>query len=364
MSESLTKATPPRPTPPRTEVVRLKNKRKPRPRTVNLVIGLVLAAAGIVAAIISTFSLQGEGWLQFGAYLLTAILLFQAFAYLGRAWRGNGFDASLWLCSAWLILLVGAAFLAPILPFGEYENSAATLDEPIMARPDLLSPNLLGTNNLGLDMLARIVYGARISLVVALIAVGLGMIVGGLLGIIAGFYRKVPDRIISIFTNSLLAVPPLILLIALATVLEPNIWNLSFALMLMALPSMVRIARANTLTFAQREFVLAGRSMGASNWRLMFSELLPNVFLPLASYGMVMVSVLIVAEASLSFLGLGTPPPTPTWGNMIAEGEGMTFQKHPHIVLVPGITLFLTVFSFNMLGEKARAHFDSRKAKV
>lgn len=364
MSESLTKATPPRPTPPRTEVVRLKNKRAPRPRTVNLVIGTTFAIVGIIAALLTTFGMQGQGWLQFAAYVVVAILLFQAFAYLGRAWRGNGFDPSLWLCTAWLVLLVGAAILAPILPFGEYENSAATLDEPTMARPDLLSPNLLGTNNLGLDMLARVVYGARISLVVALIAVGLGMLLGGLLGIIAGFYRKLPDRVISILTNSLLAVPPLILLIALATVLEPNIWNLSFALMLMALPSMVRIARANTLTFAQREFVLAGRSMGASNWRLMFSELLPNVLLPLASYGMVMVSVLIVAEASLSFLGLGTPPPTPTWGNMIAEGEGLAFQKNPHLVLVPGVVLFLTVFSFNLLGEKARTRLDSRKAKV
>ncbi len=363
MSESLTKATPPRPTPPRTEVVRLKHKRTPRPRTTNLVLGLVFASVGIIAGVFTTVGLQGQGWLQFGAYVVVAVVLFQGFAYLGRAWRRD-FDASLWLCTAWLVLLVGAAILAPILPLGEHENSAVTLDAPVMARPDLLSDNLLGTNNLGLDMLARVVYGARTSLMVALIAVGLGMLLGGILGIVAGFYRKVPDRVISIFTNALLAVPPLILLIALATVLEPNIINLSFALMLMALPSMVRIARANTLTFAQREFVLAGRFMGASNWRLMFSELLPNVLLPLASYGMVMVSVLIVAEASLSFLGLGTPPPTPTWGNMIAEGEGLAFQKHPHIVLVPGIVLFLTVFSFNLLGEKARTRLDSRKAKV
>ena len=197
-----------------------------------------------------------------------------------------------------------------------------------------------------------------------MIAVAIGIVVGGALGILAGFYRKLTDRAVAIFTNALLAVPPLILLIALATVLKPNIMNLSFALSLMALPSMVRIARANTLTFVQREFVLAGRSMGASNLRLMVRELLPNVLLPMLSYAMVLVSVLIVAEASLSFLGLGTPPPAPTWGNMIAEGEGRMFQANPHLVIVPGLVLFLTVFSFNYVGEKARSQFDSRQVKV
>src|SRR5690606_32338829 len=109
--------------------------------------------------------------------------------------------------------------------------------------------------------------------------------------------------------------------------------------------SMIRMARANTLSFAQREFVVAAKAMGASAPRVMLRELLPNVLLPLASYAMVMISVLIVAEASLSFLGLGIQAPEPSWGNMIAEGQGDEFKEHPHIVLVPGTVLFLTVYS-------------------
>lgn len=329
-----------------------------------IVLGSILVLAGIGAAVAVTYSLQGRGWLQVLGYLLVVIVTYTGLGRIGTGIWGTQWDLTLWFSLTWIALITVSAVLAPVLPLKEHENSAATLMEPVMARPDLLSGNLLGTNNLGLDIFARVIYGARVSLVVALIAVAIGIIVGGTLGMLAGFYRRITDRAVAIFTNALLAVPPLILLIALATVLRPNITNLAFALSLMALPNMVRIARANTMSFVQREFVLAGKSMGASDLRLIVRELLPNVLLPMLSYAMVLVSVLIVAEASLSFLGLGTPPPSPTWGNMIAEGEGRMFQMNPHLVLVPGVVLFLTVFSFNFVGEKARSRFDSRQAKV
>jgi peptide/nickel transport system permease protein len=322
------------------------------------VLGLTLAGLGMAA-------LRGaNGWLQ-----LTAVVAGLALAHVGagrllRRRFGSGFDLTSWLCTIWLVLLVLAALLAPVLPLGEHKDIASTLDAPVFARPDLLSEYPLGTNNFGLDLLSRVLHGARASLVVALGAVAVGLVIGAGLGIVAGFFRKVTDAVIGIFTNSLLAVPPLILLIALATVLEPNLRNLAFALSLLALPSIIRMARASTLTFAQREFVLAARAMGASRLRIMTRELLPNVLLPLLSYAMVMISVLIVAEASLSFLGLGIQPPEPSWGNMIAEGEGNAFEQHPHIVLVPGVVLFLTVFSLNLLGEKARKRFDPRQAKL
>lgn len=350
--------------PPRTEIFIAPKPVERKKFSMRLIVAILLLALGVAGFIVSTVQFQGEGWWQLLAYAVTFALLFSGGSRLGKYFKGDSFDLTTWMSLVWIILITTSAVLAPILPLGEYKNSALTLADPVLARPDLLSNHLFGTNNLGLDMFARVIYGARVSLVVALTAVGIGIIVGGALGIFAGFYRKITDRTVSIFTNSLLAVPPLILLIALASVLDPNIMNLSFALSLMALPSMIRISRANTLAFVQREFVLAGKSMGASNMRLMFKELLPNVILPLASYAMVMVSVLIVAEASLSFLGLGIPQPTPTWGNMIAEGEGRMFQKAPHLVLVPGLVLFMTVFAFNILGEKARARFDTRQAKV
>lgn len=305
-----------------------------------------------------------NGWLRAVAAIVGFGAVYIGAGQLLRRRFGADFDVTAWLCGGWLVVLVLGAVFAPLLPLGEHQDIANTIGDPSLARPELFSQYPLGTNNFGLDLLARVLYGARASLVVAVAAVLIGIVVGGALGIVAGFFRKASDVVIGILTNSLLAVPPLILLIALSAVLDPNLRNLSFALSLLAIPSMIRIARANTLTFAQREFVLAAKTMGATRLRLMVRELLPNVFLPLASYGTVIVSALIVAEASLSFLGLGIQPPDPSWGNMIAEGEGNAFQQDPHIVLVPGTVLFLTVFSLNLLGEKARERFDPRQAKL
>ncbi|MFC7497211.1 MULTISPECIES: ABC transporter permease [unclassified Nocardioides] len=326
--------------------------------------GALLLVVGAVVFGVAVGAVRDNGWVQ-----LVVVLVGLAFAYagaseLGRARFGMGFDLLAWLCGTWLVVLVLAAVFAPLLPLGESEDLTKSIMNPANVPPDLLGEYPLGTNNFGLDLLSRVVYGARASLVVSIGAVLIGMIIGGTIGVIAGYFRKAIDAVVGVSTNSLLAVPPLILLIALATVLEPTLYNIAFALSLLALPSMIRMARANTLTFTQREFVLAAKSMGASSWRVMLREIVPNVVLPLASYAMVMVSVLIVAEASLSFLGLGIQAPSPSWGNMIAEGEGEAFKEHPHIVLVPGTVLFLTVFSFNLLGEKARKRLDSRAAKL
>jgi peptide/nickel transport system permease protein len=323
----------------------------------------LLADLGLTG--VGVAALRGDGgWLQLAVVVAGLVLAFLGCGRLLRRRFGARFDLTAWACATWLVVLVLAALLAPVLPLEEHQDIASTLDAPVLARPDLLSAYPLGTNNFGLDLLARVLHGARASLVVSLGAVLIGTVVGAALGILSGFFRKTTDTVVGILTNSLLAVPPLILLIALATVLEPNLRNLALALSLLAIPSVIRIARASTLAFAQREFVLAARAMGASRTRLMLRELLPNVALPLASYGMVMISVLIVAEASLSFLGLGIKPPEPSWGNMIAEGQGDTFGADPHIVLVPGTVLFLTVFSLNLLGEKARKRFDPRQAKL
>ncbi len=316
-------------------------------------VGTILTVVGVVAAGLGIAPMLVTG----GRIVLVAvglIALYMGARRLGLARFGPDFDLTFILSCIWLVILVSAALLAPILPLAEHEDTTKTLGAKSYSPPSLFSDHPLGTNNFGLDMLARSIFGARGSLVVAVSAVLIGLIVGGAIGIISGYFGGKVDKIIGVLTNSLLAVPALILLIALASVLEPNLRNISFALAILAIPSMIRIARANTLVFSQREFVLAARSMGATKWRVMIREIAPNVALPLASLGMVMLSVMIVAEASLSFLGLGIQPPTPTWGNMISEGQGNVFEKHPYIVLVPGLFLFLTVFAFNMVGEKAQ----------
>ncbi len=283
---------------------------------------------------------------------------------LGKQLFGDRFDFSFWFSLTWLALLSLAVALASWLPLGEHLDVANSLDQPINASPDPFSANPLGTNLFGLDLLARSVYGARSSLVIAVSAVVIGTVIGGTIGMVAGYFQKSVDRVVGIFTNSLLAVPPLILLIALATVLDPKIRNIALALSLLTIPGMVRLARATTMMYAPREFVVAARALGATRTRILFRELLPNVLPPILSLAIVMISILIVAEASLSFLGLGIEPPEPTWGNMIAEGEGSVFEDHPHIVLVPGAFLFLTVFAFNLVGEKARRRWDPRSVKL
>lgn len=316
-------------------------------------VGAALAVVGVVAVGLGLAPLLIVP-ARIAIFLIGLVALYMGVRRLGLARFGSDFDLTFLLSCAWLTVLVAAALLAPLLPLAEHEDTAKTLGSASYSPPGLFSEHLLGTNNFGLDLLARSIYGARYSLVVAVSAVLIGMIVGGAIGIVAGYFGGKVDRVVGVLTNSLLAVPSLILLIALASVLEPNLRNISFALAILAIPGMARIARANTLVFSQREFVLAARAMGATRWRVMLREIAPNVVLPLASMGMVLISAMIVAEASLSFLGLGIQPPTPTWGNMISEGQGTVFEQHPHIVWAPGLFLFLTVFSFNLVGEKAQ----------
>lgn len=329
-----------------------------------LLTGVPMLLGGLVLA---GFGLTTGALIAIVKVLLLIVGLVVAINGLGRvaqAVRGKAVDVIFMLGSAWLILIVTLALLAPVLPLGNHNDGIAGLSAPIFATPDLGSDYPLGTNNYGLDILARAIYGARTSLLVSIIAILIGMTVGGLIGLVAGFFGGGTDRVVGILANSLLAVPPLVLLIALGTVLEPNLRNLAIALSLLCIPSMVRVARANTITFAQREFVLAARAIGATRWRLIRKELLPNVVLPVLSMGVVMVSMIIVAEASLSYLGLGIQAPEPTWGNMIAEGENGVMEDHPHVVVVPGIFLFLTVFAFNLLGEKVQKRWDPRSAKL
>nr|WP_246401793.1 ABC transporter permease [Jiangella mangrovi] len=190
------------------------------------------------------------------------------------------------------------------------------------------------------------------------------MTVGGLIGITAGYLRGKVDVVVGIVTNSLLAVPTLIMLIALASVLRPTPFTMAIALALVATPGMIRVARANTLALAQREYVTVARALGARRSRIIVRELLPNVALSIIPLGMIYISALIVAEASLSFLGIGIQAPRPTWGNMISEGQAGVMEQHPFLVVVPAVALFLTVFSFNLIGERLRGRWDTRQVKL
>ncbi|MEV0783906.1 ABC transporter permease [Streptomyces sp. NPDC050423] len=339
----------------------------PRTRTASplpLLTAVALTAAGLALLVFGATTAQLVPLARAAVALLGLGMTLGGASRLGKRWAGPGFDVVFWSGAGWLLLLGLAILFAPWLGLAEDRDVATTVLEPVFSPPAFTGAHPLGTNGFGLDLLARSLYGARSSLLISLSAVAIGTVVGGAVGMVAGYFGKAADRAVGIATNSLLAVPPLILLIALATVLQPRLRNVAFSLALLTVPGMVRLARATTMAYANREFVVAARAMGATRSRILLRELLPNVLLPLLSLAVVMISVLIVAEASLSFLGLGIQPPEPTWGNMIAEGEGRVFEQHPHIVLVPGAFLFLTVFAFNIVGEKARGRCDSRSVKL
>ena len=330
-------------------------------------------ALAIVAVGLALFAILGpiEDVGKIVIVLASMTMLFIAIDRIAKVIKGDQFDTGLNLCFLWVFVIVFSAIFAGLLPLAEHQDTTKTITIPGNARPDLFSSHPLGTNNFSLDLLARCVYGARVSLLTAAFAVMISLIIGGTVGMLAGYFRGWLDVLIGLLTDSLLAFPALILLIAIITVLgRPDqmgeaIVKVGVGLAIVSIPTMTRLSRANTLVFAQREFVLSARSMGAKNFRIIFREIMPNVALPLLSYAFIVIAVLIVAEGSLSFLGLGLKPPKPTWGNMVAEGQQANVLKgYPHIPLVPGLVMFLTVYSFNRVGEWARSKWDPREAKV
>lgn len=335
-----------------------------RARHIGALAGFALAVVGLSFLGAATMGLTDtDAVLRLGVAAVGAVLSFVGLQGVGERLSGPRFDLAVWLSGLWLVIVVLAAALADVLPLAESKDISRTLDAPTLLRPDLFSAHPFGTDRQGLDILGGVVYGARVSLVVGIGAVIIGMVLGGGIGILSGYYRGKVEAFVDLLSDSMLAFPPLILLLGLVSVLEPSVRNVTIALAILGIPTYVRLARANTLVFAQREFVLAARALGDRNRSIMFREILPNVALPLLSFGFLVVAVLIVAEAALSFLGLSVQRPNPTWGNMIAAGQER-YDEHPHVVFVPGAVLFLTVFAFNRLGERARERWDPRQAKL
>ncbi|MEU1525431.1 ABC transporter permease [Nocardia rhamnosiphila] len=273
----------------------------------------------------------------------------------GRRKRSRNIGAV--LGAIWLVVITLAAMTASLLPLPE----PGKITDQYSVPPFRQAAHILGTDPLGRDQLSRVVHGAQISLAVAIGATLLALVVGTALGLVAGYFRSGVDITFDIGTNTVLAFPPLILLIALVAVMEPSITTLTVGLALVGMPTFARIARANTIAFSGREFVTASKSLGAGACRILVREILPNVALPVFSFAIVVAASLVVAEGSLSFLGLGVPPPAPSWGGMIAAGRESLYEN-PYLVLVPGMFFFLTVLSLNMTGDWARDRIGRESA--
>jgi len=221
----------------------------------------------------------------------------------------------------------------------------------------------LGTDTMGRDIVSRLIYGARISLSIGLLSPLIGFLIGGLLGCLAGFYRGAVGSLIVATKDIILAFPGLVLLLAITFYLGPSLQNLILSLGFLTIPAFCRIARAKTLALSSLEFVQAAHLTGASNISILVREIIPNVVIPVAIYGLLVVSFMIMAEGALSFLGLGVPAPTPSWGGMIAEGKEV-LDETPHVGMIPAATMFLTVISFNLIGDSLRNCFEHGKSQI
>ncbi len=258
-----------------------------------------------------------------------------------------------WLMVAWLVVVVGAALLAPILPIPEYQKIFNG-----QARQAPSAEHWMGTDTIGRDVLSRIIWGARISLVVGVVSILFGMLIGGPVGLVAGYFRGRAEGVLMWAMDVLLAFPALLLSLAVITATgKRTVVVIALAIGVVAIPPLARLIRASTLTQSQREFVTASRASGAGNGRIMVREILPNVVLPVLSFSLLGVALAIVAEGGLAFLGLSVPPPTPTWGTMINDGRS-AITTAPWIALGPCAVLFLTVLALNLAGDRLREHFD------
>ena len=274
----------------------------------------------------------------------------------GRSGRQLG--VGFWVSTGWIGLLVLLTAIAGLLP----------IPDPTKIGVDLpgLGPSihhLLGTDDLGRDLFSRVIYGARVSLAVGFFSILFGLAIGGILGMVAGFYGGVLDGIVLGLSNMILAFPALVLLIAVVAFWGPTLFHITITIGILSIGPLAIVVRGNTLRFAQREFVLAARLLGAKNGRIIFREILANVVPSAIALGLVSVPVAIVAEGGLSFLGLSVRLPTPTWGNMIAEGR-VIMTVHPLVTLWPSLFLFVTVLALNVAGDRLQAYFNVREGGV
>lgn len=265
------------------------------------------------------------------------------------------FSVLVWFSYFWIALIVFLAVFASVLPIPAYDAVAGSprLQPSFNGSFELW----LGTDSVGRSLLSRLIYGAQVSLVVGTAAAGIGVTLGIILGLIAGYFRGVVDWIATLLADVVLSFPVLVLLLAITAIFSPSIWTILIGLAVAGTPTFMRLTRANTMAWASRDFVRAARNMGASNGRILIREILPNVVPSIAAYLPLVIAALIVAEGSLSFLGLGIPPPTPSWGGMINAGAAQ-LRTDPYLVFVPATVLFLTVFALNQAGEHLRLRFD------
>ncbi|CAN7347353.1 ABC transporter permease [Variovorax paradoxus] len=247
------------------------------------------------------------------------------------------------------------SFVGPLLmPFNATDTDIrARLTEPFVGA------HLLGTDPLGRDVLARLMYAGRISLAVGFAATALSVVVGVLVGLVAGFYRGAVGAVLMRFVDAMLCFPTIFLLLAVAALIEPSVTSIVVIIALASWMEVARVVEGQIRSLRERDFALAAESLGASDSRIMFRELLPNAVAPIVVAATLNIAHAILAESYISFLGFGIQPPTPSWGNMLENAQSY-LTNAPWLAIVPGLAITLTVTSFNFIGDGLRDALDAK----
>jgi peptide/nickel transport system permease protein len=292
------------------------------------------------------------------ANVLTTASVVPAAEVAGPATRDRGWLRSLEIAipGAILVALLFFCFIWPLVypvpkPVG---GSLSTVNLPLWSRG-----HILGTDQVGNDVMSRILYGGRVSFEVAAAVQGIGLVVGGLIGLVAAYRGGWTDAVLMRILDMFIAFPSLVLVIAIADSLGPSETHVIWALSAFSIPAFGRVARAAVLRLRDQPFVVAARLSGSRSWRIMFGHLVPNMMPQLLTFSMLGAGIVMILEGALDFLGYGIPQPTASWGNMIATGETV-ISVYPRYVIVPSIFLLVTVICLNLFGDGLRARWGVR----
>ncbi|MFC1567698.1 ABC transporter permease [Pseudomonadota bacterium] len=264
------------------------------------------------------------------------------------------------------LLFVGGLIVASVACSALLAPWIAPYDPSMINVRDILLPpsweHWCGTDTLGRDVLSRMLYGARVSLAVGFVAVGISLLIGICLGAIAGHYGGKTDTLLMRATDMVLCFPTFFLILAVIAFLEPSIWNIMIVIGLTSWMGVTRLVRAEFMSLRKREFIMAAESLGISSFQLIWRYMLPNAMGPILISAVLGIAGAVLVESGLSFLGLGVQPPDPSWGNMLTEGKD-NIQIAWWLSLYPGLAILITVLGYNLLGEGLRDRYDPRSSK-
>lgn len=252
-----------------------------------------------------------------------------------------------------IIMAIAAPWIAPFSPDDQMFDGLSLEGAPLPPGGQFL----LGTDTLGRDLFSRLLFGARTSLIIGLVANGIAVAIGLLIGILAGYLRGLLGNVLMRFTDLMMAFPALLLAIVLAALLRPSLWIVAMVIALVNWVQVARIVYTETRGLVERDFIMAQRSLGAGHFRILFVHILPHLMPTAIVWGTLGIATTVLLEATLSFLGIGVQPPQPSWGNIIFESQSY-FQAAPWLVFFPGAVILLTALSFNLVGDALRDILD------